>query len=206
MLGGAMLVVVFEGAGDAPERGAREARRIVKETHERPAWEGESPARRWLDHRYAVSYRQAPVFANGAFVDTMEVAATWSKLGGVYDASPAARSAKHVFVMAHFSPRTPTAAASTSPRSSARRMRRPPGRAGGSPGAPLTYDRAWRDALDAAIGAGGTLAHHHGVGRSKAPRLTDEIGLGVGVVRGLMRNLRPRGDPEPWQPAPTARR
>ena len=36
--------------------------------------------------------------------------------------------------------------------------------------------RAWRDALDAAIEAGGTLSHHHGVGRSKAPRLGEELG------------------------------
>ena len=37
---------------------------------------GERRRERWLEHRYAVSYRQAPVFANGAFVDTMEVAAS----------------------------------------------------------------------------------------------------------------------------------
>jgi len=34
-----------------------------------------------------------------------------------------------------------------------------------------TYDRTWRLAQEAAIAAGGTFAHHHGVGRSKAPRL-----------------------------------
>ena len=36
------------------------------------------------------------------------------------------------------------------------------------------YDRAWRSAMDAAIAAGGTLSHHHGVGRSKAPALGAE--------------------------------
>jgi len=32
---------------------------------------GEGPARKWLAHRYAVSYRQAPVFAAGLFSDTI---------------------------------------------------------------------------------------------------------------------------------------
>ncbi|HEY6461883.1 MAG TPA: FAD-linked oxidase C-terminal domain-containing protein, partial [Polyangiaceae bacterium] len=54
-----------------------------------------------------------------------------------------------------------------------------------------TYDRAWRAALAAAVDAGGTLAHHHGVGRSKAPRLASELGSGVDVVRALMRAFDP---------------
>jgi alkyldihydroxyacetonephosphate synthase len=72
-----------------------------------------------------------------------------------------------------------------------------------------TYDRTWRAAQEAAIAAGGTLAHHHGVGRSKAPRLGAELGAGVDVVRALQRafdphgilnpgNLTPRPDPEPY--------
>jgi alkyldihydroxyacetonephosphate synthase len=56
-----------------------------------------------------------------------------------------------------------------------------------------TYDRAWQAALAAAVEAGGTLAHHHGVGRSKAPRLGAELGAGVDVVRSLMRAFDPAG-------------
>ena len=37
---------------------------------------GEGPAQHWFKHRYAVSYRQAPVFMSGSFSDTMEVATT----------------------------------------------------------------------------------------------------------------------------------
>jgi alkyldihydroxyacetonephosphate synthase len=45
--------------------------------------------------------------------------------------------------------------------------------------------------MDAAIGAGGTLSHHHGVGRSKAPKLGAELGLGVEVVHALRGVLDP---------------
>src|SRR5205085_311938 len=54
------------------------------------------------------------------------------------------------------------------------------------------YDRTWTRALDAAIAAGGTLSHHHGVGRSKAPKLGSELGLGIDVVRALKTAFDPK--------------
>ena len=184
-LGGAMLVVVFEGAGESPRRDVEEARRLV-EGPVRGSWAGEAPAERWLEHRYAVSYRQAPVFANGAFVDTMEVAAPWSKIGSLYEAVRRALG-DHVFVMAHFSHAYPDGCCIYFSFA---------GSAGGSDArwdaeSEAVYDRAWRAALRAAVDAGGTLAHHHGVGRSKAPRLADELGTGIDVVRALMRSFDP---------------
>src|SRR5262245_55233657 len=74
------------------------------------------------------------------------------------------------------------------------------------------YDATWRVALDAAIDAGGTLSHHHGVGRSKAPKLGAELGLGVDVIKALRGALDPAGimnpgnlvsrPPAPRDPAP----
>ena len=99
VLGGALLVTIFEGTGDGPSREQERARAIVEAGGGR--YEGEGAARRWLQHRYSVSYRQAPIFASGAFVDTMEVAASWSRLGALYDGVRKAMG-EHVFVMAHF--------------------------------------------------------------------------------------------------------
>ena len=188
-LGGAMLVVVFEGSGEAPRRGVEEVRGLV-EANLRGSWEGPAPAERWLEHRYAVSYRQAPVFANGAFVDTMEVAASWSNLGALYEGVRRALG-EHVFVMAHFSHAYPDGCCIYfSFAGSARGVH-----GGRDPQwddeSEVIYDRAWRAALRAAVEAGGTLAHHHGVGRSKAPRLPDELGAGIDVVQALMRAFDP---------------
>ncbi len=190
-LGGAMLVVIFEGSGETPRRELEEVRRLV-ETRLRGAWEGEAPAERWLEHRYAVSYRQAPVFAHGAFVDTMEVAASWSGLGKLYDGVRRALG-EHVFVMAHFSHAYPDGCciyfsfAGSGADGAAGRSRQ----GGWEEACAATYERTWRAALEAAVAAGGTLAHHHGVGRSKAPRLPDELGVGIDVVRGLMQAWDP---------------
>lgn len=188
-MGGAMLVVIFEGQGDEPQQRMEEARRVVESVGGR--WDGEAAARRWLAHRYAVSYRQAPVFADGAFVDTMEVASRWSKLGELYEAVRRALG-RDVFVMAHFSHAYPDGCCiyfsfvGRADPALAARM-------GWEAACEATYDRTWQAALAAAVEAGGTLSHHHGVGRSKAPRLLTELGAGVGVVRSLMRAFDPAG-------------
>src|SRR6202034_1358299 len=100
-----------------------------------------------------------------AWVDTMEVAATWQNLGALYDGVRKALG-RHVFVMAHLSHAYPDGCsiyftfAGSAPTAEAALAR---------------YDATWRVALDAAIESGGTLSHHHGVGRSKAPKLGAEL-------------------------------
>jgi alkyldihydroxyacetonephosphate synthase len=59
--------------------------------------------------------------------------------------------------------------------------------------------------MKAAIDSGGTLAHHHGVGRSKAPRMSDELGAGgVAAARALLRAFDPKGILNPGNLLPQA--
>jgi len=187
-MGGAMLVLVFEGTDERPVRDAEEARRIAERLG--ATYDGEGAARRWLQHRYSISYRQAPALADGLFIDTMEVAATWSRLGALYDGVRRALG-ESVFVMAHFSHAYPDGCCIYFSFAGSAATDTPPG--GWDEGCQRVYDATWQRALDAAIAAGGTLAHHHGVGRSKAPRLGPELGAGVGVVRALQRAFDPHG-------------
>ncbi|MEO8903144.1 MAG: FAD-linked oxidase C-terminal domain-containing protein, partial [Polyangiaceae bacterium] len=146
---------------------------------------GEGRARAWLAHRYGVSFRQSSSFRLGAFTDTMEVAAPWSKLEAVYEGVRRALS-EHALVMAHLSHAYPdgcgiyfTFAALGS---------------AGSPGAgkaTARYDAAWRAGLGAALAAGANLSHHHGVGRSKAARLAAELGQGTELLTRLRRAWDP---------------
>jgi len=179
LLGGATLILAFEGEPEHSALDAAAATAICQRL--RGKLLGEGPARNWFEHRYSVSYRQAPVFRLGAFSDTMEVAAPWSRLSELYDAVRAALG-KHVLVMAHLSHAYPDGCSIYFTFS---------GVASDDDKAMQKYDAAWRAALDAAIGAGGTLSHHHGVGRSKAPRLGRELGFGVELVRRLQHSLDP---------------
>ena len=181
MLGGATLVLVFEGSGEAPHDDAARAAAIAHGLEGRPL--GDGPARKWWLHRYSVSYRQAPVFRMGAFSDTMEVAAPWSRLGDLY-ASVRRALGTRVFVMAHLSHAYPDGCSIYFTFA---------GSAATDDEAITKYDAAWRDAMAACIAAGGTLSHHHGVGRSKAPRVPSELGAGVSLLRGVMRAFDPAG-------------
>lgn len=186
-MGGALLVAIFDGQGDGVFDDVTRAREIAERNG---TFEGEAPARKWLLHRYSVSYRQAPLFARGLFVDTMEVAATWSKLGALYDGVRAAIGSR-AFVMAHMSHAYPDGCCIYF---SFAGVAEPDKRdVEWNAACDARYDAIWRDALSAAIEAGGTIAHHHGVGRSKAPRLGDELGRGLDVQRALKRAFDPHG-------------
>jgi alkyldihydroxyacetonephosphate synthase len=180
-LGGAMLVLIWEDDAAIADAEAREAAMLCAAAGGRDR--GEGPARRWLLHRHSVSYRQSPLVAMGAFVDTMEVASTWDRLLPMYHAVRRALSPM-VFVMAHFSHAYPDGGSiyftfAGSARDDDEAIRK--------------YDAAWAAALRAAVDAGGTLSHHHGVGRNKAPAMLREQGAAVDVVRRLKTLLDPVG-------------
>lgn len=180
-LGGALMVLVWEDDPELADAELALAGELVRQVGGKDT--GEGPARRWLAHRHSVSYRQSVLYASGAFVDTMEVASTWSRLLPMYEAVRAALS-PHVFVMAHFSHAYPDGASiyfsfAGSAADDARALE--------------VYDQTWRDALEAVVSAGGTLSHHHGVGRSKAPAMRSEQGNAIDVVRALKDVFDPKG-------------
>jgi alkyldihydroxyacetonephosphate synthase len=144
---------------------------------------GEDPGWAWLRHRYAVSYRMSPVFRDGAFVDTMEVAATWERLLDLYHAVRTAIG-HHAVVMAHFSHAYPdgcsiyfTFAGHASDAAAAERL----------------YDAIWRDGMEAATRVGATISHHHGVGLLKAPFMAGEHREAMAIFEAAKRSLDPDG-------------
>jgi alkyldihydroxyacetonephosphate synthase len=144
---------------------------------------GEEPARHWWQNRYAISYKQSGLFSAGAFVDTMEVAATWDRLPRLYRAVQRALQPL-AFVMAHFSHAyreggsiyfTFAAAAEDDAR------------------AVGLYDRIWDAAQAAVLAEGGVVSHHHGVGLSKARYLVRQLGPAQALADQLKAALDPLG-------------
>lgn len=177
-----LLIVVFEHTDDEPVLDALERARALCIAHGGRDG-GERPWKRWLLRRHAVSYRQPPTYARGVWVDTMEVAAPWSKLEGLYHEVRAAL-ARGAFVMAHMSHAYPDGCSIYFTF------------AGASPDdaeAAAVYDRTWMAALEVAHRAGGTIAHHHGIGRSKRGAMGLEWGAGVRLLDALRRAADPRG-------------
>jgi alkyldihydroxyacetonephosphate synthase len=145
--------------------------------------QGEAPGLSWLAHRYAVSYRMSPVFRDGAFVDTMEVASSWDRLLDLYHSVKGAIG-QHAVVMAHLSHSYAdgcsiyfTFAATAEGARAAERL----------------YDVIWKDGLEAATRVGGTISHHHGVGLLKAPYMAGEHQGAMALFRATKRALDPDG-------------
>ncbi len=118
-----------------------------------------------------------PIFERGGFADTMEVAARWSDLEGVYQAVRHAVSRTAV-VMAHMSHVYPEGGCIYF--SFAGRGDR------------VVYQETWDAALRAVLDAGGTTTHHHGVGGLKAAAAAREVGAAVAGYRALEAELDPK--------------
>jgi alkyldihydroxyacetonephosphate synthase len=57
-----------------------------------------------------------------------------------------------------------------------------------------TYEECWRRVMEATHGAGGTIAHHHGIGRVRKAWLEKELGAGgLHALRALKHALDPTG-------------
>jgi alkyldihydroxyacetonephosphate synthase len=173
------LLLIFEGSGDEAAADSESAHALCLSEAGRPL--GEAPARAWFQHRYAISYRQALLLRSGVFSDTLEVAAPWSKIERLYRDVRRAL-AENALVFAHLSHAYPDGSCIYFTFCGA----------GRNPAdASAVHQRAWRQALGAALEAGGTISHHHGIGRSKATALVEELGEGAILTRRLMQVCDP---------------
>jgi alkyldihydroxyacetonephosphate synthase len=188
-----LLVLVFEGETGEARADADGALALAAEAGGRSL--GDAPARAWFARRYAVSYDQSLVFRHGSFSDTLEVAARWSRIEALYDEVRRAIG-RRALVMAHLSHAYPDGC------SIYFTFVAPSGA-----GAVAVHRAIWRDAMSAALAAGGVISHHHGVGRVRASALADELGAdGLELLRRVKRACDPDGVLAPGSPlgAPAA--
>jgi len=115
---------------------------------------GPGPGERWFRTRHHVSFKLPRLLAQGAFADTMEVAAPWSRVQSLYEAVRAAVS-PHVLIMAHLSHAYHEGCSIYF--TMVGHGRRPED-------TERIYQSAWQAALEATVSCGATITHHHGVG------------------------------------------
>jgi alkyldihydroxyacetonephosphate synthase len=160
---------------------------------------GRAVGRSWMRDRYAQPYLRDTLLGHGAMVDTLETATNWSNLMHLYEAMVNAMTAAigatgggPGYVMTHISHAYEHGASLYSTFL---------GREVPDPD-PLAKQAQWRAikqaTTEAILDAGGTLTHHHGIGRDHAPWLREEVGLlGIKVLRALKQTLDPAGTMNP---------
>ncbi len=145
---------------------------------------GPAPVVRWLSHRNDVSALERLV-GQGLVVDTMEIAAHWSRLPDLYEGVRAAMSAVAGTVVAscHESHAYPDGACLYFTFAGAPEPER----------AERYYVDVWDAGTRATLAAGGSLSHHHGIGLNRARFMPGALGPSFDVLVGLKTALDPNG-------------
>jgi alkyldihydroxyacetonephosphate synthase len=194
---GCILICGWEGEAEAVERRRAVATRILHSGG--AAALGSAPGRAWERGRYEGPYLRDELLDLGYMVETLETAHTWSRLQELHDevraeigAALATQGTPGV-VMCHLSHAYPDGASLYFTFIAPRR-----------PEAELEQWRlAKAAASDAITEVGGTITHHHGVGRDHAPYMRAEVGeLGIETLRAVKERLDPAGIMNPGKLLP----
>jgi alkyldihydroxyacetonephosphate synthase len=196
--GGCAAIVGF--ASDAPGLGER--RRAVRDAATANGGRGVEAGygEHWLQHRndavatYLRIMGPERSFGPGVAVDTIEVAGVWRGLPQLYTRVRAGLLEHADVVGCHLSHVYPSGSSlyfTFLIRAQDDRAAEP------------RYLAAWDGGVRAALAEGGTMSHHHGVGRIRAPYLADELGPGgTEMLRRVKAGLDPNGILNPGVPLP----
>ncbi len=195
--GGCLAILGFEG--DPEELGTRRAAATEIVRAAGGLRVGRSPGRAWLGSRYSAPYLRDELLTQGVLVETLETATCWSNVQrlhrSVVGAIEGALRAQGTppLVMCHVSHLYETGASLYFTFIASQRE-----------GKEIEQWQGAKAAASAAIvDGGGTITHHHAVGRDHAPWMQQEIGsTGVSALRALKSELDPAGIMNPGKLLP----
>jgi alkyldihydroxyacetonephosphate synthase len=196
--GGCLAIVGYEGEGEDVERRRLHASALLRAGGGVSL--GRRPGESWVRNRYGGPYLRDTLMDHGGFVETLETATSWSNLPTLYaavgDALRRSLSERGTppLVMCHVSHLY---------RSGASLYYTFLARADAE--APLEQWRAAKSAAsDAIVSNGGTITHHHAIGRDHTPWLRAEVGeVGLDLIRAAKARLDPAGIMNPGKLLPS---
>jgi alkyldihydroxyacetonephosphate synthase len=185
---GTLAILGFEGSAEEINRRRARAIETVRAHGGLPV--GRSPGEAWAASRFSGPYLRDALLTHGVMVETLETATLWSNLPRLYaevtQAIEAAleRQGTRGLVMCHVSHLYETGASLYFTFLARQRE-----------DAELDqWQLVKRAACDAIVGAGGTITHHHAVGRDHSAWMTAEVGeQGMAALRALKSQLDPTG-------------
>jgi alkyldihydroxyacetonephosphate synthase len=194
--GGCLAIVGFEGDEEDVERRRLRAGALLRAGG--GVRLGRRPGEAWLRSRYAGPYLRDALLDRGLLVETLETAAGWSGLEALYETvgdglrRSLAESGTPGLVMCHVS-HLYRSGASLYFTFLARR----------ADAAVEQWRAAKSAASDAIVAAGGTITHHHAVGRDHTAWMRAEVGdLGLDLIRAAKQRLDPAGIMNPGKLLP----
>jgi alkyldihydroxyacetonephosphate synthase len=199
--GGCLAILGFEGPAEEVAFRRSRALKLVRGCGGLAV--GRSPGEAWLRSRFSGPYLRDDLLSLGVMVETLETAAQWSSLRELHRTVAAAiadslsAGGTPGLVMCHVSHLYETGASLYFTFIASQRH-----------GDEIAQWRAAKQAASRAIVAGGgTITHHHAVGRDHAPWMIDEIGsAGLAALSAVKAELDPAGIMNPGKLALVSRR
>jgi alkyldihydroxyacetonephosphate synthase len=199
--GGCLAILGFEGEPELLAARRKRALELVRRDGGLPV--GRSPGEAWLASRFSAPYLRDELLTQGVMVETLETATTWANVGALHRAVGGAiadalnAAGTPGLVMCHVSHLYETGASLYFTFLARQRE-----------GAELEQWRAVKQAAsNAIVSGGGTITHHHAVGRDHAPWMEQEVGRqGVAALRALKTELDPAGIMNPGKLLPVTSR
>jgi alkyldihydroxyacetonephosphate synthase len=182
--GQALLILGFEGSRDFVAWQEAAAGQVCQSN--RGTGRGEEAALHWYRYRFDTSAMLRCNQAPGGTADALEVAAPWDRLEPVWRAMRQSLEPLCEQVHCHFSHVYPAAGSAY--------VIFYAQAAEGTPQAAIQlYDRCLKAAFEACLREGGSLSHHHGIGRAKHPWMVNEHNpVGFELLRTLKQSLDPQ--------------
>ena len=194
---GCLVVVGHEGDEESVAR--RRALSVRALRRGGAAYLGQTAGRSWQHGRFQGPYLRDTLIDMGAMVETLETSHTWSRLGELHDAVAAAirdslaAQGTPGFAFCHLSHAYADGASLYF--TFIARVRQ-----GAERGQWAAVKRA---ASEAIVAAGGTITHHHGIGRDHTPYIEAEVGrTGIEVLEAVKERLDPSGIMNPGKLTP----
>jgi alkyldihydroxyacetonephosphate synthase len=186
--GGSLLIVGLEGEEESIAR--RRALSVRELQRGGAVYLGQAAGRSWEHGRYQGPYLRDTLMGMGAMVETLETSHTWTGLAGLHAAvggaihDSLAEQGTPGLVFCHLSHAYADGASLYFTFISRSRE-----------GAEVEqWRRVKRAACEAIVASGGTITHHHAVGRDHAPYMEAEVGqTGLDVLRAVKDQLDPTG-------------
>jgi alkyldihydroxyacetonephosphate synthase len=168
---------------------------------------GEGPVRHWLERRFVIPDLNDLALNKGVVFDTIEVAGNWDVIGKVYNDAIAALNKVPGIVnaSAHSSHSYAQGTclyftfAVKKPRWKRLQVARLLGRKSAFaspsdlPAVEKLYEACWSAVMEAVVANGGTVSHHHGIGKVRMPWVEQELGSSKRILDGVKDALDPAG-------------
>lgn len=181
----AILLILSEGPEGYAQTEGKALNKIIQNGGGRSL--GQEPVESWLNHRNNTDELEKYT-SQGIIVDTIEVAANWSDIATIYE-KVTERLKKEVpelllitghsshsylqgtniyFILGAFPPRD-------------------------SEEVERIYQSIWSKVMETTLEYNGTICHHHGIGKLRAPWMQQELGSSYTLLKKMKHSLDPQG-------------